>query len=87
MSARFAAWRTHQVVDAVSGISPDDAEALWLDDLLDLVADLSVRHPRLADGDRFVHCLFRRGDELRGLGGNLANWVCGVHITVEATVI
>lgn len=49
----------------VRGVPPDDAHALRLGDLLNLVSDVPVRHSRFADADSLFHRLLRGSNEIR----------------------
>lgn len=75
------------LVDSVSGISPDNAVSKRLDDLLDLVADVSEGNARLADRNSLLHRLLRGRYQVRGLLVDLADRIRGVKISVEATVV
>lgn len=52
-------------MDTVRSVSPDNAHALRLRDLLNLVSNITVRNTRLANANSFLHRLLRRSNEVR----------------------
>jgi hypothetical protein len=78
---------TDQLVDSVTSVLSNDTEAFWLNDRLDLVSDISIQDTRFTDSDSAIGGFFGRGHQGRGLLVNLSNWVGGVQVPVETTVV
>ena len=74
---------TYQLVDTVSSVLSYDSVALWLDNRLNLVADVPVQHTGLAHSDGALGRFPRGGDELGILVADHSDRVSCVDISVE----
>lgn len=76
--------RMESLVNTMTCILPNDAEAFGLDNAFNGVADLAIKYTRLANCDRGFQCRLRGSDELGGLVVDFADRIRRIEVSVEA---
>lgn len=71
----------------MAGVLSDDSVPVRLDDGFNLVSKVSVKHARLAHGDRCLYRLFGGTNQFGRLITDFADGVRSVQVSVETAVV